>query len=151
MYYFKWNFPYVLTNPFKSNPVRGHAQMTSAERGREGGTQILTVGGGGCVISIVKILTRGGEGVKNPENLADVICERLLSVPSPAVRASVPSRKSHRAIRPLYGFVAVSFFAPRSLSPLMDPESKWSLMCHGPSYLPPCPGKSRSELNDCHS
>ena len=29
---------------------------------------------GGCVISIVKILTRG-EGVKNPENLADVICE----------------------------------------------------------------------------
>ena len=49
--------------------------MTSAERGREGGTQILTVGGGGCVISIVKILTRGGEGVKNTENLADVICE----------------------------------------------------------------------------
>ena len=48
--------------------------MTSAERGREGGTQILTVGGGGCVISIVTILTRG-EGVKNPENLADVICE----------------------------------------------------------------------------
>ena len=27
------------------------------------------------MISIVKILTRGGEGVKNPENLADVICE----------------------------------------------------------------------------
>ena len=51
--------------------------MTSAERGREGGTQILTVGGGGCVISIVTILTRG-EGVKNPENLADVICERPL-------------------------------------------------------------------------
>ena len=49
--------------------------MTSAERGREGGTQILTVGGGGCVISIVTILTRGGGGVKNPENLADVICE----------------------------------------------------------------------------
>ena len=48
--------------------------MTSAERGREGGTQILTEEGGGCVISIVKILTRG-EGVKNPENLADVICE----------------------------------------------------------------------------
>ena len=27
------------------------------------------------MISIVTILTRGGEGVKNPENLADVICE----------------------------------------------------------------------------
>ena len=47
--------------------VWGHAQMTSAERGREGGTQILTVGGGGCVISIVKILTRGGRGSKIPK------------------------------------------------------------------------------------
>ena len=64
---------------FSEIPVGGHAQMTSAERGREGGTQILTVGGGGCVISIVIILTRGGEGVKNPENLADVICEWPLS------------------------------------------------------------------------
>ena len=45
--------------------TRGHAQMTSAERGREGGTQILTVGGGGCVISIVTILTRGGGGQKS--------------------------------------------------------------------------------------
>ena len=47
--------------------------MTSAERGREGGTQILTEGGGGWVISILSILTGGG-GVKNPENLTDVIC-----------------------------------------------------------------------------
>ena len=65
-----------------NDDVRGHAQMTSAERGREGGTQILTVGGGGCVISIVKILTRG-EGVKNPENLADVICEWPLTENQP--------------------------------------------------------------------
>ena len=41
--------------------------MTSAERGREGGTQILTIGGGGCVISIVEILTRGGRGSKIPK------------------------------------------------------------------------------------
>ena len=32
------------------------------------------------MISIVTILTRGGEGVKNPENLADVICEWPLIV-----------------------------------------------------------------------
>ena len=41
--------------------------MTSAERGREGGTQILTVGGGGCVISILTILTGGGGGSKIPK------------------------------------------------------------------------------------
>ena len=32
------------------------------------------------MISILRILTRGGEGVQNPKNLADVICERPLSV-----------------------------------------------------------------------
>ena len=48
--------------------------MTSAVRGREGGSRFLTIGGGGCVISILRILTRG-EGVQNLENLADVIYE----------------------------------------------------------------------------
>ena len=52
--------------------------MTSALRGREGGGRFLTIGGGGCVISILRILTRG-EGVQNLENLADVIYERPLS------------------------------------------------------------------------
>ena len=54
--------------------TRGHSQMTSAVRGREGGGRFLTIGGGGCVISILRILTRG-EGVQNLENLADVIYE----------------------------------------------------------------------------
>ena len=27
-------------------------------------------------MDLARMLTRGGEGVKNPENLADVICER---------------------------------------------------------------------------
>ena len=47
--------------------------MTSVLRGGGGVSQFLTIGGGGCVISILKILTGGG-GVKNPENYADVIC-----------------------------------------------------------------------------
>ena len=42
--------------------VRGRSQMTSALRGREGGGRFLTIGGGGCVISILRILTRGGGG-----------------------------------------------------------------------------------------
>ena len=53
--------------------------MTSAERGREGGTQILMVGGGGCVISIVTILTRGGRGPKiitNGQTLAILISDQ---------------------------------------------------------------------------
>ena len=53
--------------------------MTSALRGREGDGRFLTIGGGGCVISILRILTRG-EGVQNLENLADVIYERPLLV-----------------------------------------------------------------------
>ena len=40
--------------------------MTSVFRG-EGVSQFLTIGGGGCVISILEILTGGG-GVKNPKN-----------------------------------------------------------------------------------
>ena len=47
--------------------------MTSVLRGGGGVSQFLTIRGGGCVISILKILTGGG-GVKNPENYADVIC-----------------------------------------------------------------------------
>ena len=43
--------------------------------GEGGGGRFLTIGGGGCVISILRILTRGREGVKNLENLADVIYE----------------------------------------------------------------------------
>ena len=54
--------------------VGGHSQMTSAVRGREGGGRFLMIGGGGCVISILRIQTRG-EGVQNLENLADVIYE----------------------------------------------------------------------------
>ena len=46
---------------------RGHVQMTSVLRGGGGVSQFLTIGGGGCVISILEILTGGG-GVKNPEN-----------------------------------------------------------------------------------
>ena len=49
--------------------IRGHVQMTSVLRGEGGGvSQFLTIGGGGCVISILEILTGGGGGVKNPEN-----------------------------------------------------------------------------------
>ena len=59
--------------------IRGHSQMTSAVRGREGGGRFLTIGGGGCVISILRILTRG-EGVQNLENLADVIYEWPLNM-----------------------------------------------------------------------
>ena len=66
---------HTLGNP---PPFRGHSQMTSAVRGREGGGRFLTIGGGGCVISILRILTRG-EGVQNLENLADVIYEWPLS------------------------------------------------------------------------
>ena len=43
----------------------GHSQMMSAVRGREGGGRFLTIGGGGCVISILRILTRGGGGPKS--------------------------------------------------------------------------------------
>ena len=59
----------------------GHSQMTSAERGREGGTQILTQYGrlrDFRIIDWPKMLTRG-EGVNNPKYLADIICERPLS------------------------------------------------------------------------
>ena len=38
--------------------------MTSAVRGKEGGSRFLTIGGWGCVISILRILTRGGGGPK---------------------------------------------------------------------------------------
>ena len=79
------------------------------------------------------------------------ICEKkigratLASPRPPSARPSPPERAIELSdlctdLSPL------AFF-----SPLRDPESKWSLMCHGPSYLLPCPGKSRSELNDCHS
>ena len=53
--------------------------MTSVLRGGGGVSQFLTIGGGGCVISILKILTGGG-GVKNPEKYADVICTWPLNV-----------------------------------------------------------------------
>ena len=51
---------------------------------REGGgvSQFLTIGGGGCVISILEILTGGG-GVENPENWADVICTWPQMAPQP--------------------------------------------------------------------
>ena len=47
--------------------------MTSLERerGEEGGWPISDERKGGCVDLV---LTRGREGVQNPENLADVIC-----------------------------------------------------------------------------
>ena len=51
----------------RGNYLRGHVQMTSVLSGGRGGSQILTIGGGGCVIPILEILTGGG-GVKNPEN-----------------------------------------------------------------------------------
>ena len=47
--------------------IRGHVQMTSVLRGGGGVSQFMTIEGGGCVISILEILTGGG-GVKNPEN-----------------------------------------------------------------------------------
>ena len=64
---------------FVGTGARGHSQMTSAERGREGITQILTQKGRLRDFSTIdwsKMLKRGG--VKNPKNLADVICERPL-------------------------------------------------------------------------
>ena len=48
--------------------------MTSALRGRQRVGQRK----GGCVDLVLR---RGREGVQNPENLADVICERPLSPP----------------------------------------------------------------------
>ena len=47
----------------RGSAIRGHVQMKSVLRGGV----LLTIGGGGCVISILEILTGGG-GVENPEN-----------------------------------------------------------------------------------
>ena len=41
--------------------------MTSVLRGEGGVSQFLTIRGGGCVISILKILTGGGGGSKIPK------------------------------------------------------------------------------------
>ena len=41
--------------------------MTSVLRGGGGVSQFLTIGGGGCVISILEILTGGGGGSKIPK------------------------------------------------------------------------------------
>ena len=54
--------------------LRGDSQMMG-----RGVDRFLTKGRGGCVISTLRILTRG-EGVQNPENLADVICEWPLNI-----------------------------------------------------------------------
>ena len=37
----------------KGDGIRGHVQMTSVLRGEGGVSQFLTIGGGGCVISIL--------------------------------------------------------------------------------------------------
>ena len=47
--------------------LRGHVQMTSVRRGGGGVSQFLTIRGGGCVISILKILTGGGGGSEIPK------------------------------------------------------------------------------------
>lgn len=79
------------------------------------------------------------------------ICEKkigratLASPRPPSARPSPPERAIEISDH-CTDLSPLAFF-----SPLRDPESKRSLMCHGPSYLLPCPGKSRSELNDCHS
>ena len=48
-----------------------------SKEGEGGGWPISDERRGGCVDLV---LTRGREGVKNPENLADVICERPLCI-----------------------------------------------------------------------
>ena len=47
--------------------VGGHVQMTSVRRGGRGVSKFLTIRGGGCVISILTILTGGGGGSKIPK------------------------------------------------------------------------------------
>ena len=60
---------------------RGHAHMTSVQRGREGGGWLNSDQRmGGCVNLV---LTRGREGVQSVKNLADVICESPLISPRP--------------------------------------------------------------------
>ena len=59
----------------RGDVVRGVAQMTSP-LGGGGGLPISDKREGGCVDLV---LTRG-EGVQNPKNLADVICERPLTM-----------------------------------------------------------------------
>ena len=61
---------------------RGHSQMTSAERGREGGypnsdavREVVWF----YYYRLAQNADKGGEGVKNLKILADVICERPLS------------------------------------------------------------------------
>ena len=60
-----------------------------SREGEGGGWPISDERKGGCVDLV---LTRGREGVQNPENLADVICERPLSIMS---FGSVHSRGGH--------------------------------------------------------
>ena len=47
---------------------KGPCTNDVSTQGRRGVSQFLTIGGGGCVISILEILTGGGGGVENPEN-----------------------------------------------------------------------------------
>ena len=56
---------------------RGPFTNDVSREGEGGGWPISDERKGGCVDLV---LTRGREGVQNPENLADVICERPLNV-----------------------------------------------------------------------
>ena len=53
--------------------VKGPFTNDVSREGEGGGWPISDERKGGCVDLV---LTRGREGVQNPENLADVICER---------------------------------------------------------------------------
>ena len=74
--------PMLITQGHRREVDFGAIHKWRQQRGGGRGVPKFWCSKGGCVILVLQIgpkCWQGGEGVKNPKNLADVICERPLS------------------------------------------------------------------------